>query len=190
MRHHRKSHGKGLTRWRHRLPARRSNGRLSRPLAAVSALTALTVGGVAAAVALSGVVIVGAGALIIGAIAVSGYWFWAKRKGLWVHVLVDTDDVVISLAIPIPLSLLDLGLTISPVSDGAADTARMILNDPELLKALHEQPIEIILDSGADHIEVVIGSRRKHWRAFQFNPVRSFSQTKSLSNPEEVNHVR
>jgi hypothetical protein len=36
---------------------------------------------------------------------------------------------------------------------------------------------------------VVIGPRRKKWRAIQFNPVRSFSQTNSLPQQEETDYV-
>ena len=180
----------GIVRWRPRLPRLRGNGRLSRPLATAGATLAVVTGGVATVIVLGGVVVVGLGALAIGAIAVGGYWFWAKRKGIWAHVLVDTDDVVISLAVPIPLSLLRLGLELAPVPDDAVDMARMILEDPELLNALHKDAIEIIVDSGSDHIELVIGPRRKHWRAIQFNPVHSFSRTKQLSHMEEKTHVR
>jgi len=188
----RKPRGRGITRWRPRLPRLRGNGRLSRPLAAAGTVTALAVGGVAATIVLGGVIVAGVGALAIGAVAVTGYWFWAKRKGIWAHVLVDTDDVVISLAVPIPISLLNLGLSLSPVPDDATEMARLILNDPELLDTLHKDAIEIVVDSGADHIEVVIGPRRKHWRAIQFNPVRSFSRTdpaKTISNPEDIDYV-
>ena len=189
MRPPKKPRSKGIVRWRPRLPRLRGNGRLSRPLAAAGTTLAVVTGGVAATIVLGGVVVVGVGALAVGAIAVSGYWLWAKRKGLWAHVLVDTDDVVISLAVPLPLSLLRLGLELAPVPDDAVDMARMIMEDPELLKTLHKDAIEIIVDSGSDHIEVVIGPRRKHWRAIQFNPVRSFSRTKQLSNTEENPYV-
>ena len=66
----------------------------------------------------------------------------------------------------------------------------MILEDPDLMAALHHDAIEIMIDSDGDHIEVVIGPRRKQWRAIQFNPVRSFSQTKSLTHQEEIDYVR
>ncbi len=189
----RKPRGNRITRWRPRLPRLRGNGRLARPLAAVGTGTALAVGGVAATVVLGGVIVAGVGALAIGAMAVTGYWFWAKHRGIWAHVLVDTDDLVLSLALPIPVSLMRLGVNLSPVPDDAADMARLILNDPELLETLHKEAIEIVVDSGTDHIEVVIGPRRKQWRAIQFNPVRSFSQTDShtkiISNPEDVKYV-
>ena len=185
----RKPRGRNITRWRPRLPRLRGNGRLSRPLAAAGTVTALAVGGAATAIVLGGVVVIGVGALAIGAVAVGGYWFWAERKGIWAHVLVDTDDVVISLAVPIPVSLLRAGVGIAPVPDDAVDMARMILEDPELLETLHKDAIEIVVDSGGDHVEVVIGPRRKHWRAIQFNPVRSFSRTKQLSQTEENPYV-
>ncbi len=193
MQHPRNPGGGGLVRWRPRLHSLRQNGRFSRPLAAAGTTAALVGGGAAAVIALGGVVVVGVGALAIGAAAAGSYWFWAKRKAIWVHVLVDNDDAVISLALPIPLSLLRLGLELSPVPDDAVDTARLILEDPELLDALHKDAIEVVLDSDGNHVEVAIGPRRKRWRALQFKPVRSFSQTivktKPLSNLEEITHV-
>ena len=185
-----KRRGNRIVRWRPRVPAMRGKGRLNRPLSKAGTVVALAAGGVTATIVLGGVIVAGVGALAIGAIAVTGYWFWARRKGIWAHVLVDTDDVVISLAVPIPISLLNLGLSLSPVPDDAADMARLILSDPELLKTLHKDAIEIVVDSGTDHIEVVIGPRRKKWRAIQFNPIRSFSQTPSLPEQEDTNHVR
>ncbi len=185
----RKPRGGNLTPWRPKLPTLRGNRRLPRSLAAAGAVTTLAVAGVATAVVLGSLAVAGVGALILGALAVGGYWFQAKHKGIWLHVLVDTDDVVISLALPIPISLLRRGVALSPASDGAVEMARLILEDPELMSTLHHDAIEIMLDSGNDHIEVVIGPRRKKWRAIQFNPVRSFSQTKSLINQEETNYV-
>jgi hypothetical protein len=150
-------------------------------------VTALAVGGVATAVVVGSLAVAGIGALALGALFVGGYWFRAKHKGVWLHVLVDSDDAVISLALPIPISLLRWGVALAP--DDAAEMARMILEDPELMETLHRDAIEIVLDSDGDHIEVVIGPRRKKWRAIQFNPIRSFSQTNSLTQLEETDYV-
>ena len=100
----RKPRGRHLTRWRPRLPARRGNRRLSRSLATAGTVAALAVGGVATAVVVGSLAFAAVGALALGALVVGGYWFWAKHKGIWLHVLVDTDDAVISLALPIPIS--------------------------------------------------------------------------------------
>lgn len=180
-----------LARWhpRRRLPGLRGNGRLTRPLAAAGGIAALTIGAAATALVAGGLLVIGLGLITVGAIVVGVYWFRAKRNGIWLHVLVDTDDVVISLAIPIPLSLLHQALKMSPASDDTAQMVRQFLKDPEVMETLHREAIEIVVDSGADHVEVVIGPRRKHWRAIQFSPVRSFSRTESLSNPEETHYV-
>ena len=186
---YRKHRPNSVVRWRPQIPARRRTRRLPRSLTAAGGVTALAVGGVMAAILLGSVIMLGVGALAAGMVIIGGYWFRAKRNGLWVHVLVDTDDVVISLALPIPLALIRWGLRTSPVSDDAVEMARLILEDQELQEALHEDAIEITLDNGSEHVEVIIGQRRKHWRAFQFNLARSFSQTQPLSKLEETTHV-
>ena len=175
----------GLARWRRSDKANRP----IRPLAIVGAAAAITAVAAAIIVVGGGLLVLGLGALTLGALALAGSWLRAQRNGVWVHVLIDTDDVIISLALPIPLSLLRRGLAMTPISDDDVATVRMILEDPELLKALHEDAIEIIADDGADHIEVVIGPRRRRWRAFQLNLTRSFSQTTSLPHSKEPNHV-
>ncbi len=186
---YRKHRTNRVVRWRPQIPARRRPRRFPRSLTAAGGVTALAVGGVMAAILLGSVIMLGVGALAAGMVIIGGYWFRAKRNGLWVHVLVDTDDVVISLALPIPLALIRWGLRTSPVSDDAVEMARLILEDQELQEALHEDAIEITLDNGSEHVEVIIGQRRKHWRAFQFNLARSFSQTQPLSKLEETTHV-
>ncbi len=129
------------------------------------------------------------GAVAAGALALAGSWLRAQRHGVWVQALLESDDFVISLALPIPLSLLRRALAMTPISDDDVATARTIIEDPELLKALHEDAIEITAGDGADHIEVVIGPRRRRWRVFQFNLTRSFSRTKSLSRSKELHRV-
>jgi hypothetical protein len=178
---------KHLTRWRHPAPLARlqAKGQGSKALAAAGGAAAVTLGAAIATVVVGGLVVMGLGALIAGGLLLTGYWFKAKRSGIWLHVLVDSDDAVISLALPIPISLIRLGLRRAPISDDAADIARLILDDPELLKTLRHDAIEVIVDDGPEHIEVVIGPRRKQWRAFQFNPVRSFSKHASIAPLEE-----
>lgn len=183
-----KSPSTGMVRWRPRLPRLRSGERPGRPLAATG-VAATLVGGAAAAIVLGGVAVTGVGVLAISALAIGGYWLRARRKGLWLHVLVDSDDLIVSLALPLPLKLIRWGLEVSPVSDDAVNMVRMFIEDPEVLETLHKDAIEIAIDSGDDHIEVLIGPRRKYWRTFQFNPIRSFSQTKRLSQLEENSHV-
>ncbi len=172
-----KHSGPGLTRRRPRNPLarRRPRGRMSRPLAVAGGAAALTLGAAVATVVVGGLLVVGLGAFIGGGLLLTGYWYKARRSGIWAHVLVDSDDAVISLAFPIPIALIHWGLRRAPIDDDAADLARMILEDPELLETLHHDAIEIVVDDGPEHVEVVIGPRRKNWRAFQFNPLRSFS---------------
>ena len=152
--------GRGLTRWRPRK-------RHFLPLAAAGGVATLIMGGGT---------ILGLGTLLIGGMVLTRYWAKANRSDIWIHILVDTDDVIISLALPIPLSLLRWGLRRASITAEAANVLHMILEDPELLETLHHDAIEIQVDDGSDHIEVVIGARRKHWRAFQFTPVRSFAK--------------
>jgi len=140
---------------------------------------ALALGTVVAMLALGGVVVAGVGAIIGGGLLLSGYWIKANRHGVWAHVFVDSDDVVLSLAFPIPISLIHWALRRAPIDDEAAAMARMILDDPILLETLRHDAIEIMVDDGLEHVEVVIGPRRSHWRAFQFNPRPAFSQSQS-----------
>ncbi len=191
-----KPRGTQLTRWRPRNPLQRweKRGRPGGPLALAAGGVTLALSVAATAVLLGGVVILGMGALAIGGMLVTGYWFRAQRNGIWVHVLVDSDDAVISLAMPIPLGLIRWGLRRAPLDDDAAAMARLILEDPELLETLRHDAIEIVVDDGPDHIEVVIGPRRKRWRSFQFKPIRTHSQTHSQTPSviflEESHHVR
>ena len=181
---------RGLMRWRPQRPLGRRppRSRLSRPLAAAGGAAALTLGAAAATVVVGGLMVAGLGVLIGGGLLLTGYWFKAKRSGVWAHVLVESDDAVISLAIPIPISLIRWGLRRAPISDDAAEMARMILEDPELLDALRHDAIEIQVDDDSGHVEVIIGPRRKRWRAFQFHPIRSTSQNHAIVPLEEKNH--
>lgn len=183
---------KTLNRWQGRrelsprAPHRR--GRLARPLAAAGVLGGLALGAAATVVVVGGLLVVGIGILAVGTLALGGLWLKARRSGVWLHVLVDSDDVVISLAIPLPLSLIRWGLQFAPAPDTAA-IAQAIIEDPELLDALRQDAIEITVDDGADHIEVVVGPRRKRWRTFQFRPIRAISKTQFSPITEEINHV-
>ncbi|HHB90109.1 MAG TPA: hypothetical protein ENK60_02240 [Anaerolineae bacterium] len=181
---------RSLARWRPRgLVQRGPRGHLARPLALVGGAAALTIGAAVATLVVGGLMVVGLGALIGGGLILSGYWFKTKRSGIWLHLLVDSEDVVISLAFPLPLTLFRWGLRRAPIDDNVADLARMILEDPELMNTLRHDAIEIQVDDGSDHIEVVIGPRRKHWRAFQFHPLRSITRNHSSHLLEENNHV-
>ncbi|HEY52800.1 MAG TPA: hypothetical protein G4N94_05020 [Caldilineae bacterium] len=184
---------KTLDRWqgRRELSARtpRRHGRLTKPLTAVGILGGLALGAAATVIVAGGLLVVGIGILAVGVLALGRLWLKAQRSGVWLHVLVDNDDVVISLVFPLPISLVCRGLQLVPATDDAVEMARMILEDPELLDTLHTDAIEITVDDGADHIEVVVGPRRKRWRAFQFRPIRAISKTQFSPITEEINHV-
>ncbi len=156
-----------------------------RPLVAMGGAGVLALGAAVTMLALGGVVVAGLGAVIGGGILLSGYWVRAKRNGVWAHVFVDSEDVVLSLAFPIPISLIHWALRRAPIDDEAAAMARMILDDPVLMETLRHDAIEIVADEGSEHVEVVIGPRRRHWRAFQFHPRRSVSQSHFPSPMEE-----
>jgi len=80
MRPPKKPRSKGIVRWRPRLPRLRGNGRLSRPLAAAGTTLAVVTGGVAATIVLGGVVVVGVGALAVGAFVGGSLCGWVARR--------------------------------------------------------------------------------------------------------------
>ncbi len=159
------------------------------PLVMVGVLAAIALGLTVVIVVVGGFVLLGLGAIIVGGLLLGVFWRSARRSPIWLHALADTNKFVFSLAFPLPLSLIRRGLQSIATSNETFELVRGFLEYPDLLERLHHDAIEIqITETSGDHVEVIIGERRPHWRVFQFKMIRSFSQTDTYHHQEAVPH--
>ncbi len=175
------------------LPARNHQASSSkRNLSKTGGIVAVTGGAVAAATLLGGAMMVGMGVLVVAGLVGVGYWLRARRQGIWAHVLVESHEGSFTIAIPLPLSLARLGLTLAPIPSESKRIALDVLNDAELLRALREEGIEVQVDDGDEHVEVYIGARRAHWPALRLGSIKNLSPTVislPIQSQKEDTHV-
>ncbi len=93
----------------------------------------------------------------------------AMRSSIWLHVRVDSPDVGFSIGLPLPMPLLRWGLRWGGHRYPWMAIANELMADPAFASALNEQALEILVEDGADRIEIILGKRRQHWRWLQFN---------------------
>ncbi len=163
-----------------------------RRLSKAGGMIAMTGGAVVATALLGGVLVAGAGVLAVGGLWIAGYWLRARRRGSWAHVLVESQEGTITLAIPLPLSLARVGLHLAPIPPETKRIALDVLSDAELLRALREEGIEVQVDDGNDHVEVYIGARRAHWPVFRLGSIKHRSPTVislPIHSQKEDSHV-